>query len=168
MTEFSWMYTQFSQFNKSDTLLLVSGVHFGARMNVSGSGEIAVFSLLESNSEIFFHSLLHHLFKIYFPYCDRRVRTIETFCWRNGLQGLSGGLKDQLTEVEEKKTCMRYWNFNLFGRINNNVFVIQRSVCFSRARDKRDKPIYWSRSFSGIVILEFNTHMNGTPSWLKN
>lgn len=43
MKVFSWEYTQFSQFNQSDTLLLVSGVHFGTPS--STSGEIAVFSL---------------------------------------------------------------------------------------------------------------------------
>ncbi|XP_042211145.1 F-box/WD repeat-containing protein 5-like [Homarus americanus] len=39
----SWKYTQFSQFNSTDTLLLVSGVHFGSYN--STSGEIAVFNL---------------------------------------------------------------------------------------------------------------------------
>ncbi|XP_034949741.1 F-box/WD repeat-containing protein 5 isoform X1 [Chelonus insularis] len=43
MKAFSWKYTQFSQFNSSDTLLLVSGVHFGTPH--STSGEIAVFRL---------------------------------------------------------------------------------------------------------------------------
>ncbi len=43
MKEFTWKYTQFSQFNETDTLLLVSGVHFGSQ---STSGEIAVFSLV--------------------------------------------------------------------------------------------------------------------------
>lgn len=43
MKKFSWKYTQFSQFNQSDTLLLVSGVHFGSPH--STSGEIAVFSV---------------------------------------------------------------------------------------------------------------------------
>ncbi|XP_014256657.1 F-box/WD repeat-containing protein 5 isoform X2 [Cimex lectularius] len=43
MKMFRWKYTQLSQFNKSDTLLLVSGVHFGS--TASHSGEIAVFSL---------------------------------------------------------------------------------------------------------------------------
>ncbi|XP_064458701.1 F-box/WD repeat-containing protein 5-like [Ornithodoros turicata] len=42
MRDLSWNYTQFSQFNESDTLLLVSGVHFGAH---TASGEIAVFNL---------------------------------------------------------------------------------------------------------------------------
>ncbi|CAN7990824.1 unnamed protein product [Ixodes pacificus] len=44
MRELSWNYTQFSQFNESDTLVLVSGVHFGTH---TASGEIAVFNLRE-------------------------------------------------------------------------------------------------------------------------
>lgn len=43
MKSFSWKYTQYSQFNESDTSLLVSGVHFGTPH--STSGEIAVFNL---------------------------------------------------------------------------------------------------------------------------
>ena len=43
MKEFNWKYTQFSQFNESDTLLLVSGVFFGSQ---STSGEIVVYSLV--------------------------------------------------------------------------------------------------------------------------
>lgn len=43
MNVFWWKYTQYSQFNESDTLLLVSGVHLGTHL--STSGEIAVFSL---------------------------------------------------------------------------------------------------------------------------
>ncbi|XP_013420359.1 F-box/WD repeat-containing protein 5 [Lingula anatina] len=42
LTKLTWKYTQFSEFNENDTLLLVSGVHFGSH---STSGEIAVFSL---------------------------------------------------------------------------------------------------------------------------
>ncbi|KAK2587588.1 hypothetical protein KPH14_003716 [Odynerus spinipes] len=43
MKTFSWKYTQCSQFNCTDTLLLVSGVHFGTPH--STSGEIAVFKV---------------------------------------------------------------------------------------------------------------------------
>ncbi|XP_060516665.1 F-box/WD repeat-containing protein 5 [Cylas formicarius] len=43
MKHFKWKYTQYSQFNETDTLLLVSGVHFGTTH--STSGEIAVFNL---------------------------------------------------------------------------------------------------------------------------
>ncbi|XP_055375273.1 F-box/WD repeat-containing protein 5-like [Condylostylus longicornis] len=44
MEKYSWKSTHFSQFNKTDTLLLVSGVLFGSSM-----GEIAVFSIDESS-----------------------------------------------------------------------------------------------------------------------
>lgn len=45
---FAWEYTQFSEFNESDTLLLVSGVYeFGV---YSTAGEIAIFSL-QSNKK---------------------------------------------------------------------------------------------------------------------
>lgn len=43
MKTFRWRYTQFSQFNSTDTLLLVSGVHFGTPHTTSG--EIAVFRI---------------------------------------------------------------------------------------------------------------------------
>ncbi|XP_058057938.1 F-box/WD repeat-containing protein 5 isoform X2 [Anopheles bellator] len=43
MKKLNWKYTQYSQFNQSDTLLLVSGVHFGSPH--STSGEIAVFTM---------------------------------------------------------------------------------------------------------------------------
>jgi len=45
MKTLSWKYTQFSQWNRADNLLLVSGVHFGS-FN-STSGEIAVFTLTD-------------------------------------------------------------------------------------------------------------------------
>ena len=42
MRKFTWKYTQFTQFNKTDKLLLVSGVHFGSH---STSGEIVIFNM---------------------------------------------------------------------------------------------------------------------------
>ncbi|XP_022229345.2 F-box/WD repeat-containing protein 5 [Drosophila obscura] len=50
MKQFSWKYSQYSQFNQSDTLLLVSGVHFGSPQ--STSGEIAVFFLGATESHL--------------------------------------------------------------------------------------------------------------------
>lgn len=42
MVQFLWKFPQFSAFNSSDTLLLVSGVHFGP---LSSTGEIIIFGL---------------------------------------------------------------------------------------------------------------------------
>ena len=52
MKTFRWRYTQFSQFNSTDTLLLVSGVHFGTPHTTSG--EIAVFRVAREISIIKF------------------------------------------------------------------------------------------------------------------
>lgn len=46
MRPYNWSYTQFSQFNQDDSLLLASGVFLGPHN--SSSGEIAVISLGES------------------------------------------------------------------------------------------------------------------------
>lgn len=43
MKMYSWKYAQFSQFNESDTLLLVSGIHSAKLHTISGV--IAVFNL---------------------------------------------------------------------------------------------------------------------------
>lgn len=45
MRPYNWSYTQFSQFNQDDSLLLASGVFLGPHN--SSSGEIAVISLGE-------------------------------------------------------------------------------------------------------------------------
>lgn len=55
MKHFSWKYTQYSQFNQSDTLLLVSGVHFGAPH--STSGEIVVFTVGDKGNKHYIHNL---------------------------------------------------------------------------------------------------------------
>lgn len=43
MKQFNWKFTQYAEFNESDSLLLVSGGHFGKFDDTSG--EIAIFSL---------------------------------------------------------------------------------------------------------------------------
>lgn len=49
MKKYNWSYTQFSQFNSDDSLLLVSGVFVGPRTSLSG--EIAVISLGKTQRE---------------------------------------------------------------------------------------------------------------------
>ena len=59
MKTFNWKYTQFSQFNESDTLLLVSGVLFGLQ---STSGEIVVFNLTGNEKQLSCYLPLTHWF----------------------------------------------------------------------------------------------------------
>lgn len=50
MKTFNWKYTQFSEFNSSDTLLLVSGVNSGTPLTTTG--EIAVFRLARKDIKL--------------------------------------------------------------------------------------------------------------------
>ncbi|XP_027881521.1 F-box/WD repeat-containing protein 5 isoform X1 [Xiphophorus couchianus] len=74
MRQFNWGYTQFSQFNPDDTLLLVSGVYLGPHH--SSSGEIAVISLEN-------YTLLSRV----------RNKPYDVFgCWLNETHLISGNL----------------------------------------------------------------------------
>jgi hypothetical protein len=81
LKNFTWKYTQFSQFNQSDTHLLVSGVHFGS---FSTSGEIVVFSLKGEykNSTQFgtFIGMQTNLEKIWIHYANPMVQNEEFNC----------------------------------------------------------------------------------------
>lgn len=52
MKEYNWKHTQYSEFNASDTLILVSGVYKGDQLTTSG--EIAVFTVVGSQAHHFF------------------------------------------------------------------------------------------------------------------
>lgn len=64
MRQFNWGYTQFSQFNADDTLLLVSGVYLGPHH--SSSGEIAVLSLGRNCSTVMLIPPVDHFGCFYF------------------------------------------------------------------------------------------------------
>ncbi|XP_070493980.1 F-box/WD repeat-containing protein 5-like [Chironomus tepperi] len=110
MKTLSWKYTQFSQWNRSDSLLLVSGVHFGS-FN-STSGEIAVFSLADG-----FHLRARVQSK---PY--------DIFgCWLSNQHILSGDLK-WLAHLVSKSTI---WISKANQEIDNeNVPVMKEFLNF--------------------------------------
>lgn len=88
MKKLCWRYTQFSQFNSTDTLVLVSGVHFGSTN--STSGEIAVFSVVNE-------------FKLR---CRVQNRPYDIFgCWYSDQHLLSGDLR-WLAHLVSKSTIV--------------------------------------------------------------
>lgn len=88
MKQLCWKYTQYSQFNQSDTLLLVSGVHFGTPH--STSGEIAVFSVVNG-----FHLR-----------CRVQNKPYDIFgCWFSDQHLLSGDLR-WLAHLVSKSTIV--------------------------------------------------------------
>uniref|UniRef100_A0A8D0L756 F-box and WD repeat domain containing 5 n=1 Tax=Sphenodon punctatus TaxID=8508 RepID=A0A8D0L756_SPHPU len=105
MRRYNWSYTQFSQFNSDDSLLLVSGVFMGPR-NAS-SGEIAVISL-----ENF--TLLSRV----------RNKPYDVFgCWLNETNLISGNLH----RIGHVTSCSVLWLNNAFqGVESENVNVVKR------------------------------------------
>ncbi|XP_068429864.1 F-box/WD repeat-containing protein 5 isoform X1 [Clinocottus analis] len=105
MREFNWGYTQFSQFNADDTLLLVSGVYLGPHH--SSSGEIAVISLDN-------YTLLSRVSNK--PY--------DVFgCWLNETHLISGNLH----WIGEMMSCSVLWLNKAFQDVESeNVNVVKR------------------------------------------
>uniref|UniRef100_H3CUE3 F-box and WD repeat domain containing 5 n=1 Tax=Tetraodon nigroviridis TaxID=99883 RepID=H3CUE3_TETNG len=105
MRQFNWAYTQFSQFNADDTLLLVSGVYLGPHH--SSSGEIAVISLEN-------YTLLSRV----------RNKPYDVFgCWLNETHLISGNLH----WIGNMTSCSVLWLNKAFQDVESeNVNVVKR------------------------------------------
>ncbi|XP_070614483.1 F-box/WD repeat-containing protein 5 [Erythrolamprus reginae] len=105
MKKYNWSYTQFSQFNADDSLLLVSGVFLGPR--TSSSGEIAVIGL--ENFEL--------LSRV-------RNKPYDVFgCWLNETNLISSNLH----RIGALTSCSVLWLNNAFQGIESeNVNVVKR------------------------------------------
>ncbi|XP_039200892.1 F-box/WD repeat-containing protein 5 [Crotalus tigris] len=105
MKKYNWSYTQFSQFNADDSLLLVSGVFMGPRS--SSSGEIAVIGL--ENFEL--------LSRV-------RNKPYDVFgCWLNETNLISSNLH----RIGFLTSCSVLWLNNAFqGVESENVNVVKR------------------------------------------
>ncbi|XP_053551302.1 F-box/WD repeat-containing protein 5 [Bombina bombina] len=105
MKPYHWSYTQFSQFNSDNSLLLVSGVFVGPHN--SSSGEIAVISLDD-------FTLLSRV----------RNKPYDVFgCWLNNTHLISGNLY----RMGRVTSCSVLWLNNAYqGVESENVNVVKR------------------------------------------
>ncbi|XP_048874516.1 F-box/WD repeat-containing protein 5 [Brienomyrus brachyistius] len=105
MREYNWGYTQFSQFNADDSLLLVSGVYLGPHH--TSSGEIAVISLDN-------YTLLSRV----------RNKPYDVFgCWLNETHLISGNLH----WIGNMTSCSVLWLNKAFQDVESeNVNVVKR------------------------------------------
>ncbi|XP_037348876.1 F-box/WD repeat-containing protein 5 isoform X2 [Talpa occidentalis] len=105
MRPYNWSYTQFSQFNQDDSLLLASGVFLGPHN--SSSGEIAVISL-----DTF--ALLSRV----------RNKPYDVFgCWLTETSLISGNLH----RIGDITSCSVLWLNNAFQDVESeNVNVVKR------------------------------------------
>ncbi|XP_023098849.1 F-box/WD repeat-containing protein 5 isoform X1 [Felis catus] len=105
MRPYNWSYTQFSQFNQDDSLLLASGVFLGPHN--SSSGEIAVISLDN-------FALLSRV----------RNKPYDVFgCWLTETSLISGNLH----RIGDITSCSVLWLNNAFQDVESeNVNVVKR------------------------------------------
>ncbi|XP_048202286.1 F-box/WD repeat-containing protein 5 isoform X2 [Perognathus longimembris pacificus] len=105
MRPYNWSYTQFSQFNRDDSLLLASGVFLGPHN--SSSGEIAVISLDS-------FALLSRV----------RNKPYDVFgCWLTESSLISGNLH----RIGDITSCSVLWLNNAFQDVESeNVNVVKR------------------------------------------
>ncbi|XP_012300661.1 F-box/WD repeat-containing protein 5 [Aotus nancymaae] len=105
MRPYNWSYTQFSQFNQDDSLLLASGVFLGPHN--SSSGEIAVISLDS-------FELLSRV----------RNKPYDVFgCWLTETSLISGNLH----RIGDITSCSVLWLNNAFQDVESeNVNVVKR------------------------------------------
>nr|XP_021506801.1 F-box/WD repeat-containing protein 5 isoform X2 [Meriones unguiculatus] len=105
MRPYNWSYTQFSQFNQDDSLLLASGVFLGPHN--SSSGEIAVISLDS-------FALLSRV----------RNKPYDVFgCWLTETSLISGNLH----RIGDITSCSVLWLNNAFQNVESeNVNVVKR------------------------------------------
>ncbi|KAF7486915.1 F-box/WD repeat-containing protein 5 isoform X1 [Marmota monax] len=105
MRPYNWSYTQFSQFNQDDSLLLASGVFLGPHN--SSSGEIAVISLDS-------FALLSRV----------RNKPYDVFgCWLTETSLISGNLH----RIGDITSCSVLWLNNAFQDVESeNVNVVKR------------------------------------------
>ncbi|KAL5012561.1 hypothetical protein ScPMuIL_011112 [Solemya velum] len=122
MKQFSWKYTQYSQFNASDSLLLVSGVHFGT---MSTSGEIAVFNLrdnfrLESR-------VINKPYDVFGTWYNESHLLSGNLHWTGQLQScstLSLNYAYQENESPNESVVMRLYRFHNFNASSIRTIMI--------------------------------------------
>ncbi|ESO98841.1 hypothetical protein LOTGIDRAFT_92511, partial [Lottia gigantea] len=127
MKKFHWKYTQFSQFNKSDTLLLVSGVHFGEG---STSGEIAVFSIVD-NFELQ-SRMINKPYDIFGTWYNDTHLLSGSLYWTGQLNSCSAlwlNMASQAIETENESVVMRLFKFH--NENASSIRTIMIANCYS-------------------------------------
>ncbi|XP_069465873.1 F-box/WD repeat-containing protein 5 isoform X2 [Ambystoma mexicanum] len=146
MKPYNWSYTQFSQFNLDDSLLLVSGVFVGPHN--SSSGEIAVISL--ENFEL--------LSRV-------RNKPYDVFgCWLNETLLISGNLH----RIGRITSCSVLWLNNAFQDVESeNVNVVKRLFKLQNLNASTIRTVMvadCTRHDSPDLLLDYKEQQNGAVS----
>ncbi|KAM7353826.1 F-box and WD repeat domain containing 5 isoform 1-T2 [Cochliomyia hominivorax] len=128
MKQFSWKYTQYSQFNQSDTLLLVSGVHFGSPH--STSGEIAVFTVGEKDGSHLRCRVLNRPYDIFGTWFSDQYLISGDLHWLAHLVSTSVlWLNKANQEVDSEHVPIMNQLYKFYNRNASSVRAIMMAKC---------------------------------------
>ncbi|XP_071097466.1 F-box/WD repeat-containing protein 5-like [Haliotis cracherodii] len=167
MKEFTWKYTQFSNFNESDTLLLVSGVHFG---NMSTSGEIAVFSLTQ-NFELQCR-VINKPYDVFGTWYDDTHLLSGNLHWTRQLNSCSAlwlNKASQSIESERESVVMRLFRFLNTNASSIRTIMISKNLTDSKldmavnAEKPAQEPVWGKADMNGesqacVKVMENSVH----------
>ncbi|XP_067660737.1 F-box/WD repeat-containing protein 5-like isoform X2 [Haliotis asinina] len=160
MKEFTWKYTQFSNFNESDTLLLVSGVHFG---NMSTSGEIAVFSLTQ-NFELQCR-VINKPYDVFGTWYDDTHLLSGNLHWTRQLNSCSAlwlNKASQSIESERESVVMRLFRF-----LNTNASSIRTIMISKNLTDTKVENMASKAAKPDRESVRCKSDMNGESQSVK-
>ncbi|XP_053381354.1 uncharacterized protein LOC123524702 isoform X2 [Mercenaria mercenaria] len=156
MRKFTWKYTQFSQFNSIDTLLLVSGVHFGS---LSTSGEIAVFSL---EGEFLMQSrVMNKPYDVFGTWYNDFYLLSGNLHWTGHLNSCSAiwlNKAYQETTSEEESVVMRLFKFS-----NINASSIRTIMIANCLSNEADVPSAEDKNLTEDISPADNTSLVSLP-----
>ncbi|KAK7094697.1 hypothetical protein V1264_006210 [Littorina saxatilis] len=119
---FKWRYTQYCQFNKSDTLLLISGVHEGDNTT---TGEIAVFDLTQDFR--FMSRVLNKPYDVFGAWYDDSHLLLGTLRWIGHLESISSVWLAKTTRHGNSKrryAMINPWRFNNFNASSIRTIMV--------------------------------------------
>ncbi|KAL8559773.1 hypothetical protein ACOMHN_030109 [Nucella lapillus] len=154
--KFNWRYSQFSQFNQTDTLLLVSGVFHG---NMTTSGEIAVFDLNEFQVQCRVTNKPYDVFGCWY---DNQHLFSGSLYWTGQLQSISAlWLNKASQEVESEKESVM---MNLYRFSNVNASSIRTVMVANVPEPGTSAPSLEDPSLRGTTLMEMDEELSITLS----
>lgn len=163
MKYYSWNYTQYSQFNENDSLLLVSGVHFGAH---TASGEIAVFNI-NDNFQLQCR-VLNKPYDIFGTWYTNDYLISGRLHFLGHLVSCSAlWLNKAWQEIESERKPIIKRMFKFYNKNASSIRTIMVANCLSDENEahNRDDSNANNNHMNGSDHTNCDTYQRGNPVW---
>lgn len=159
LKEYGWKYTQYSQFNETDTLLLVSGVHSGLH---STTGEIFVFSIDE---EFTLQSkVLNKPYDIFGTWYNDTYLLSGHLNWLGHMVSSSVlWLNCAFQETDDAYKAVVAKLYRFYNRNASSIRTIMVSKCLAKEEDTEPSGSAESNDYSMVRQMESVSNVRGNP-----